>query len=186
MANHKILVIDDSMVIRRTVKDMLPPGKFDVVEAKDGLQGMELIRSENPNLIMLDFFLPKKSGWDVYQEIQNDPYLQTVPLLLMSGRKDEVTDKIPEPFEFFAFLEKPFDQKQLIQGIRDAMERSSKKKKLMEKISETAGATTTFGGGVSEVEIDKMNQRIKTLETEVTQLKKQLSQVVSFIKKKLQ
>jgi len=44
VANRTILVIDDSMVIRRTVKDMLPPGKFDVVEAKDGLQGMELLK----------------------------------------------------------------------------------------------------------------------------------------------
>ena len=70
MANHKILVIDDSMVIRRTVKDMLPPGKFEVMEAKDGLQGMDLIRKSPPNLIMLDFFLPKMSGWEVYQEIQ--------------------------------------------------------------------------------------------------------------------
>jgi len=86
VANHKILVIDDSMVIRRTVKDMLPPGKFDVVEAKDGLQGMELIHSSDPDLIMLDFFLPKMSGWEVYQNIQKDPNLKAIPLLLMSGR----------------------------------------------------------------------------------------------------
>ncbi len=184
MANHKIIVIDDSMVIRRTVKDMLPPGKFDVVEAKDGLQGINLVRSENPNLIMLDFFLPKKSGWDVYQEIQSEPHLQAIPLLLMSGRKDEVTDKIPEPFEFFAFLEKPFDQKQLIQGIRDAMERAKKRARVLKKMAST-DTSTTEGGGVSEVEIDKMNKRIKHLESEVTQLKKQLTQIVSFIKKKL-
>ena len=57
MANRTILVIDDSMVIRRTVKDMLPPGKFDVVEAKDGLQGMELLKTTKPQIIMLDFFL---------------------------------------------------------------------------------------------------------------------------------
>jgi DNA-binding response OmpR family regulator len=185
MSNHKIIVIDDSMVIRKTVRDMLPDGKFDVVEAKDGLQGIELIRSENPNLIMLDFFLPKKSGWDVYQEIQGDPQLQTIPLLLMSGRKDEVTDKIPEPFEFFAFVEKPFDQKQLIQGIRDAMERARKRSTVVAKMS-LPGIPNTQGGGVSEVEIDQMNQRIKNLESEVVQLKKQLSQIVAFIKKKLQ
>ena len=105
MPTHKILVIDDSMVIRRTVKNMLPEGKFEVVEAKDGLQALELLQSSDFNLIMLDFFLPKKSGYEVYQTIQKDTTLKAIPLLLMSGRKDEVTEKIPEPFEFFSFLE---------------------------------------------------------------------------------
>ncbi len=182
MANHKIVVIDDSMVIRRTVKDMLPPGKFEVVEAKDGLQGMELINTANPNLIMLDFFLPKMSGWEVYQEIQRNPQLKAIPLLLMSGRKDEVTDKIPEPFEYFAFLEKPFDQKQLVQGIRDAMERSKKLAQILQQ-SEQKEPVSTSGGGA---EVEQLNARIAHLEAEVNKLKKQMSQLVGFIKKKLQ
>ena len=70
MPTHKIIVIDDSKVIRMRVKDMLPAGNFEVLEAKDGKEGFNLIRSENPNLIMLDFLLPKMSGWEVYQEIQ--------------------------------------------------------------------------------------------------------------------
>jgi CheY-like chemotaxis protein len=184
VANHKILVIDDSMVIRRTVKDMLPPGKFDVVEAKDGLQGMELIYSSNPNLIMLDFFLPKMSGWEVYKEIQKNPQLKAIPLLLMSGRKDEVTDKITEPFEFFSFLEKPFDQKQLIQGIRDSMEKSKKLAQLS-GVNITS-AKTTQSGTVNNVDIEQLQVRVATLESEVAQLKKQQNQLLSYIKKKLQ
>ncbi|MEQ8958128.1 MAG: response regulator, partial [Coleofasciculus sp. C2-GNP5-27] len=70
MASHKILVIDDSRVIRMRVKEMLPPGNFEVLEAKDGIEGLNQIRQEHPNLIMLDFLLPKMSGWDVFQQIQ--------------------------------------------------------------------------------------------------------------------
>ena len=184
MSSHRVLVIDDSMVIRRTVKDMLPDGKFEVVEAKDGAQGLELIHTCNPNLIMLDFFLPKKSGYEVFQEIQNDPRLKAIPLLLMSGRKDEVTDKIPEPFEFFSFLEKPFDQKQLIQGIRDSMEKSKKLAHLQPAVIATA--KTTIGGAVDNAEIQQLQAKVKHLETEVAQMKKQLNQLLSFIKKKLQ
>ena len=62
MTSRKILVIDDSRVIRVRVKEMLPPGNFEVLEAKDGLEGINLIRQELPNLIMLDFLLPKMSG----------------------------------------------------------------------------------------------------------------------------
>ena len=184
VSTHKILVIDDSMVIRRTVKDMLPEGKFEVVEAKDGLQALELVKTCNPNLIMLDFFLPKKSGYEVYQAIQKDPALKVIPLLLMSGRKDEVTEKIPEPFEFFSFLEKPFDQKQLIQGIRESMEKA---KQLVAK-SDTPPASVekvSSSSTVDNTEVKKLQAKVIKLESEVIQLKKQLAQIVSFIKKKL-
>ena len=111
VASHKILVIDDSRVIRMRVRDMLPQGNFDVIEAKDGVEGMEAIRGQRPNLIMLDFLLPRMSGWEVFQEIQAQPDLQRIPLVLMSGRREEVTEKIQEPFEYFEFIQKPFEQK---------------------------------------------------------------------------
>ncbi len=59
---QKILVIDDSKVIRMRVRDMLPLGNFEVLEAKDGQEGLNLLRQESLNLIMLDFLLPKISG----------------------------------------------------------------------------------------------------------------------------
>ena len=183
MSTHKVLVIDDSMVIRRTVKDMLPEGKFEVVEAKDGLQALELVKSCNPNLIMLDFFLPRKSGYEVYQVIQKDPALRAIPLLLMSGRKDEVTEKIPEPFEFFSFLEKPFDQKQLIQGIRESMEKSKKLAQVDSTSAPMGTVTATETGDYDQIRL--LQAKVVQLESEVVQLKKQLNQVVSFIKKKL-
>ena len=184
MTTHKILVIDDSMVIRRTVKDMLPGGKFEVVEAKDGLQALELMKTCNPNLIMLDFFLPKKSGYEVYQVIQKDPTLKAIPLLLMSGRKDEVTDKIPEPFEFFSFLEKPFDQKQLIQGIRESMDKS-KKLAQVSTLSTSTEAVGVSDTGSERDQVKALQAKVAKLESEVVQLKRQLNQVVAFIKNKL-
>ena len=69
MAQQKILVIDDSRVIRMRVKEMLPAGKFEVLEAANGLEGLDLIRQTKPNWILLDFLLPKMSGWEVYQEV---------------------------------------------------------------------------------------------------------------------
>jgi len=96
VASHKILVIDDSRVIRMRVRDMLPQGNFDVIEAKDGVEGMEAIRDLRPNLIMLDFLLPRMSGWEVFQEIQAQPELQRIPLVLMSGGREEVAAGVLE------------------------------------------------------------------------------------------
>jgi CheY-like chemotaxis protein len=126
VASNKILVIDDSRVIRKTVRDMLPEGDFEVIEAKDGLEGIQFVEKEHPSLIMLDFILPKMSGWDVFQQIQAHPDFQKIPLVLMSGKKEEVTSKISEPFEFFEFIEKPFDRTILADAIRVAMTKARK------------------------------------------------------------
>ncbi len=187
MSSHKILVIDDSKVIRMRVKDMLPEGNFDVIEAKDGLEGFNLIRSELPNLIMLDFLLPKMSGWEVYQEIQKQPQYRAIPLVLMSGRKEEVTDKLTEPFEYFSFVEKPFDRDQLVDAIRDAMTKAKKQPQVTaEGASGPGGSIASADVSALTAEIEELKQKVAKLEKESEQTKKQFNQLVAFIKQKLQ
>lgn len=180
MANQKILVIDDSRVVRMQVCDMLPQGNFEVLEAKDGVEGMNLIRQERPNLIMLDFLMPRMSGWEVYQEIQNSPELQSIPLVIMSGRKEEVTEKLTEPFEYFEFIEKPFEQKDLIEAIKSAMVKARRRPTTIIPPSTDAGTASAL-----TAEIQSLSKKVVKLETEVETLKKQLSQLVGYIKQKL-
>ncbi|MEL6159174.1 MAG: response regulator [Cyanobacteria bacterium J06623_5] len=180
MASHKILVIDDSRVIRARVRDMLPNGNFEVIEAKDGIEGIDAIRAQKPNLIMLDFLLPRMSGYEVYQEIQSKPEFQSIPLVMMSGRREELTEKIQEPFEFFEFIEKPFEQKELIGAIKGAMAKARKARP--QSSSSEAGVA-----GSSELtgEIAKLKKQVATLNKEVATLKAQNNKILAFIKKKL-
>ena len=181
MASHKILVIDDSKVIRMRVREMLPPGNFEVLEAKDGVEGLNLIRQERPNLIMLDFLLPKMSGWEVFQQIQTSSELQTIPLVLMSGRKEEVAEKITEPFEYFAFVEKPFEKKQLVDAIKEAMGKAKNR-----PVSAPAkAATTSASAGASSAEIEALNAKVAKMQAEIDGLKRQITQIVTLIKQKL-
>ncbi|MBE8966680.1 response regulator [Nostocales cyanobacterium LEGE 12452] len=210
MASNKILVIDDTTVVRVKVREMLPPGNFEVLEAKDGVEGLNFILQEKLSLIMLDFLLPKMSGWEVFQKVQADPELRKIPLVIMSGRKEEVTEKITEPFEYFEFLGKPFDQKQLIGAIKLAMAKA--KQPRPELVAVGAGVSvknstlptsavpnstvvppsvvipsvaTPSTGGVSEAEINALNEKIVKMQAEIDGLKKQLTQVVTFIKQKI-
>jgi CheY-like chemotaxis protein len=188
VASHKILVIDDSRVIRMRVRDMLPKGNFEVLEAKDGVEGLNLIRQERPNLIMLDFLLPRMSGWEVFQQIQNQSELQSIPLVVMSGRREEVTEKIPEPFEFFEFIEKPFEQKELIEAIKAAMAKAKLPRVQAATAATPTAATATAapsGSGASAAEIPALNEKIAKMQAEIEALKKQLTQIVTFIKQKL-
>ncbi len=178
MASHKILVIDDSNVIRNMVRDMLPKGNFEVLEAKDGVQGLNLIRQERPNLIMLDFLLPRLSGWEVFQQIQTQPELQAIPLVLMSGRKEEVTEKLQEPFEYFEFVQKPFDQKELIDAIKTAMAKAKRRPVVATAVS---SASSEAGGA----DIQALNDKIAKMQAEIDALKKQMGQLLNFVKQKL-
>jgi CheY-like chemotaxis protein len=179
VAGHKILVIDDSKVIRMRVRDMLPEGDFEVLEAKDGLEGINLIRQELPNLIMLDFLLPRLSGWEVFQELQQEDELKSIPLVIMSGRKEEVTDKMTEPFEFFEFIEKPFEKHQLQGAIRSAI---SKSKLPRAKTSDPSKATAA-GANADEVAI--LRNKVEKMESEIVALKRAIGQLVAFVKQKL-
>lgn len=186
MASHKILVIDDSKVIQKTVKSMLPPGNFEVLEAKDGEEGLNKIRQDKPSLIMLDFLLPKKSGWEVFQEIQANDDLRAIPLLLMSGRKEEVTEKISEPFEYFEFIGKPFEKKQLIDAIKSAMAKSKKPRAgggAPKAAAAATKATATVAAGGDDVAA--LKAQMAQMQSEIDTLKKQLNQILTFIKQKL-
>jgi DNA-binding response OmpR family regulator len=160
------------------------------LEAKDGLEGLNLIRQEKLSLIMLDFLLPKMSGWEVFQQIQSQSDLRKIPLVIMSGRKEEVTEKISEPFEHFEFLGKPFDQKQLIGAIKSAMTKAKQPRS-----EQTSTATSTADNNLttspdvgitsSTNEIQTLTEKIVKMQAEIDALKKQLAQVVTFIKQKI-
>jgi CheY-like chemotaxis protein len=177
VASHKVIVVDDSAVIRNMVRDMLPKGNFEVLEAKDGVQGINLIRQERPTLIMLDFLLPRMSGWEVFQQIQEQPELQSIPLVLMSGRKEEVTEKLQEPFEYFEFVQKPFDQKGLIEAIKIAMAKAKRRPATVPAVAAT--------GGADAAEIAALNQKVAKMQAEIDGLKKQMGQLLAFVKQKM-
>jgi DNA-binding response OmpR family regulator len=184
VASHKILVIDDSRVIRNMVRDMLPKGNFQVLEAKDGIEGLDTIRQERPNLIMLDFLLPRMSGWEVFQQIQGQTDLQNIPLVLMSGRREEVTEKISEPFEYFEFIEKPFEQKQLIEAIKSAMAKARLPRR-PQPVAAAPAPTGPAAVSVGSAEVEALNQKIAKMQGEIDTLKKQMAQLLTFIKQKL-
>ena len=191
MASNKILVIDDTTVVRVKVREMLTPGNFEVIEAKDGLEGYNLMRQEKVSLIMLDFLLPKMSGWEVFQNIQTQPELRKIPLVIMSGRKEEVTEKFVEPFEYFEFLGKPFDQKQLIAAIKSAMVKSKIPRSALNippvssANQQLVPATAAANGVDSSADIKLLNDKIVKMQGEIDSLKQHLHQIVTFIKQKI-
>jgi len=118
MTAKKVLVIDDSIMIRKMVKSILA-GKYEVLEASDGKSGLDAARRAFPDLILLDFVMPKYNGYQTLQAIRRVEGLQKVPVIMISGLKEQVTEHVPEPFTEFDFLEKPFEADVLVSRIQN-------------------------------------------------------------------
>lgn len=193
-ATQKILIVDDAKVIRASLPEMLPPGNFQVLEAKDGEEGLNLIRKEHPNVIILDWILPRMSGWEVFEQLQASVELQMIPLVVISGRKAEVMEKLSEPFEYFEFLEKPFNEKHLNQAIQSAIAKAKLPRSQAGTPSGQAAAVVADSTDAS-AEIKALNGKMAAMQAEIKglkeqvaeipALKKQLAQIMAFVKQKL-
>ncbi|PSB05108.1 response regulator [Merismopedia glauca] len=187
MASQKVLIIDDGKTIRMQIKDMLPSGNFQVLEAKDGMEGLSMIREERPNLILLDCFMPRMNGWEVLDELEAQKDLVGIPLIIMSGRKEEAKDKIPHLDEAFEFLEKPFDQKTLIAAIKSAVAKAKWRQKNGGSSYEQTVSSSQDAKEINQLKatVNALVQQNIKLQSEVEQLKKQVNQIVTFIKQKM-
>lgn len=161
----KILIVDDSRVIHQMIREMFSGVQIKILDAKDGIEGIALIDRERPNLILLDWLMSKQGGWETLQQIQADPQLRKIPLVVMSGRKDEVTEKISEPFASFEFLKKPFTREELIAAIKSAQ------KKVPAAIS-------------PEAKILQLERQITKMQAEINHLKRLTAQIIVSIKEK--
>ncbi|HEU4402931.1 MAG TPA: response regulator [Candidatus Polarisedimenticolia bacterium] len=81
----KILVADDTVTVRKVAARLLIEAGYDVLEAVDGRQALDLVQNEHPDLILLDLLMPKMTGFDVLREIKKTERIKKTPILIMSG-----------------------------------------------------------------------------------------------------
>lgn len=82
---HSVLVVEDTELLRRMYADRLTMDGFRVLVAADGLEALSILRTETPDLVLLDLIMPKMSGLEVLERVQNDSRLRTVPVLILSN-----------------------------------------------------------------------------------------------------
>lgn len=81
---------------------------YEFLEAPNGKEALDLMRSEKPDIVVLDLMMPILSGWDVLRERQSDPELGSIPVILISANRDpEIATAVDKGI--CAFLPKPFD-----------------------------------------------------------------------------
>lgn len=119
--SKKILIADDEQNIVISLEFLMKREGFDVLVATDGEEAVARIRKDCPDLVLLDVMMPKKSGFEVCQEIKADPALSAVRILMLTakGRDTEVAKGLALGAD--AYMTKPFSTKELVEKVRSLL-----------------------------------------------------------------
>ena len=118
MADNKILVIDDELAIVDIVKEALESEDFQVIGASNGVEGLERLHNENPDLVILDVLMPGMDGWEVLRRIEADPATAGVPVIMLTalGSDEDILRGLEEGA--VEYITKPFHLQDLIASVR--------------------------------------------------------------------
>jgi CheY-like chemotaxis protein len=108
MAGELVLVIDDSPTITKVVQLVLTKAGYQVQTAIDGEAGLEAVRAQRPELILLDFVMPRMNGYQFCRELVADPKLRDIPVVLMSAKGDQVGERFVKVMGIVDYITKPF------------------------------------------------------------------------------
>ena len=108
MAGELVLVIDDSPTIMKVVQLVLTKAGYQVNTAPDGEAGLEAVRAKRPDLILLDFVMPKMNGYQVCRELVEDAEAPGHPGVLMSAKGDQVGERFVKVMGIVDYITKPF------------------------------------------------------------------------------
>ena len=118
----KILLVDDEPDIRYITKRMLEKAGHQVVEARDGEECLQRLRSERPDLILLDVMMPGLKGWEVCRKIKADEETSCIPVVMFTVRTSEEDMQESRSCGAEAHINKPFDREELLRVISKILE----------------------------------------------------------------
>ena len=118
----KILVVDDESRMRKLVKDFLTKKNFQVLEAGDGEEAMDIFSKEKDiALLILDVMMPKMDGWEVCREIRKN---SKVPIIMLTARGDERDELLGFELGVDEYISKPFSPKILVARVEAILRRT--------------------------------------------------------------
>jgi two-component system, sensor histidine kinase and response regulator len=120
---QKILVIEDTQSLRRDVVDILNYEGFDVVDAEDGVIGVEQAQQHLPDLILCDIMMPGKDGYSVLAELRQDNSTATIPFIFMTAKTDRVDLRQGMEMGASDFITKPFTAGELVKAVQTQLEK---------------------------------------------------------------
>ncbi len=112
-----ILVIEDDLPVRTTIIDVLKNEAFDVLGARNGIEGLHIAREHAPDLIISDVIMPGLDGYGVVRELRKDPKTSTIPIILLTARADRNDQRQGMEYGADDYVTKPFTINELMNAV---------------------------------------------------------------------
>ncbi len=117
----KILIVDDDYNIAKENKEALLKAGYQVVTAYSAKEGIEKLKAEKPDCVLLDLVLPDESGFKVAQDIKSLPEFIDTPIIATSLKHEEIDKHIAAKSGITVYVEKPIDYQRLLFDIKDVL-----------------------------------------------------------------
>jgi DNA-binding response OmpR family regulator len=117
----KILVCDNEEVLRELVRATFNSGDYELVEARDGDEGLEVARRERPDVILLDMMMPGRTGLEVARELRDEDEFAETPIVMLTARTQAADRDAAVHAGATRFLAKPFSPLELIATVEELL-----------------------------------------------------------------
>jgi DNA-binding response OmpR family regulator len=118
---ESVLIVDDDPVVRRMLQLSFESEGFDVATAGDGLEGLEAMRADKPDAIILDIMMPKLDGMKVLDEMNGDDSLRGLPVILLSAKATSLDVDLGLKAGAADYVTKPCDPIDLVDRVRSVL-----------------------------------------------------------------
>jgi chemosensory pili system protein ChpA (sensor histidine kinase/response regulator) len=116
-------VVDDSITMRKVTTRVLERADFDVATAKDGLDALEKLQDNVPDLMLLDIEMPRMDGYELATYMRNDPRMKQVPIIMITSRTGEKHRQRALEIGVERYLGKPYQEDDLLRHVQDILRR---------------------------------------------------------------
>ncbi len=127
MSAETVLVIDDSQTILKVVQLVLTKAGFNVATAHDGEEGLGAARQTPPDVILLDFVMPRMNGYQFCRELASDEAIKDIPVVLMSAKGDQVGERFVKVMGIVDYITKPFSPEAITAVVQHTISKYSQK-----------------------------------------------------------
>ena len=115
------MIVDDSLTVRRITSRLLTREGFDVLTARDGVDALELLQTETPDVILLDIEMPRMDGFEFTRTIKGNPTSARIPIVMITSRTAEKHRNHARELGVDLYLGKPFQEEELLRHLREML-----------------------------------------------------------------
>src|SRR5215213_6666815 len=158
MSGETVLVIDDSPTILKVVQLVLTKAGFDVDTAPDGEAGLHAARDKRPDLILLDFVMPRMNGYQVCRALAGDDGLKDIPVVLMSAKGDQVGERFVKVMGIVDYITKPFSPEAITAVVQHTVAKYGRARAAGERIGPDPAELLTGDDPILQAEVAAREQ----------------------------